>query len=115
MRRRHFLLCLFGALPARAAPRRSNGVPDALAGLLADPAAARELGKAYLSTAPDTATVDMQALLRELSNPRTRATPLARHLARRVQDDFEHGNTALVGGWLLARTEAAVCAMLALR
>lgn len=115
MRRRSFLLCLFGALPANAAPGPSNGVPDALAGLLADPAAARELGKAYLRTAPNTATIDMQTLLRELSNPRTPAAPLARHLARRVEDDFEHGNTALVGGWLLARTEAAVCAMLALR
>jgi len=35
-------------------------------------------------------------------------------LDRRVRADFSHGRTVLVGGWLLARTEADAAGLLAL-
>jgi hypothetical protein len=39
---------------------------------------------------------------------------LRRAVARSVQDDFAHGRVARVQGWVLARTEARLAALVAL-
>lgn len=107
MGRRPFLMALAASLflPAAAGIRR----PD-LARLLGWPAdSARAVGRAYLATAPAEAALAAEAL-----GPLLAARPLWPVLRRRIGEDFTSGDTVMVDGWVLARTEARLCALCAL-
>jgi hypothetical protein len=77
---------------------------------------ARRVGRSYLDDHPEEA--DERALVRLLD-----AEPGWQHawegspariaaIARRtIRLDYEHGRTVSVGGWILSRTEARLCAL----
>jgi hypothetical protein len=88
--------------------------------LLSDVPGARVLGARYLRMAPEEA--DGAALAAELfshlaEQPGTaiQFAEIGRTLAERRERDFAAGDTVIVGGWILARTEARLCALAALR
>lgn len=105
-----------GAGPGRAGPAGAAH----LAHLFAADESARAVGRAYLCVTP--AERDREALARLLADgeparvgaSRTRAAELRATIARRIRDDFAHGRTTVVDGWVLSLTEARVCALAAL-
>ena len=129
MRRRNFLALAIGATmvagwrPFRDLAGAGPG-SDPSIGLIAgrtaelfrDPAGAKALGRAFLQTdrpgraglvaelagrlGPDFATVDVATL--------------RRRLMAWIRRDYEMDDTVLVRGWVLARTEACACAVLAI-
>lgn len=95
--------------------------PAALAGLLPHAAGAARLGRRYLALAP--AEADPGRLLHALSKDHADLAAASRTgadieiraiLGRCRQRDFAAGNTVLVDGWILSRTEARLCALVAL-
>lgn len=83
-----------------------------LTDLFSDPAAAIEIGNVYLQDCPGSELP--QCLLSGVgfgpAAPR-RLEPAEFH--RRRLRDFEHGNTLLLDGWIMARSELCACALLA--
>ena len=123
--RRTFLVTSALTLLAPGAARADGGgAPgrDAMAGLgrdvgalFGDPAAARRLGQRYLMTHPDERSA-VRLWARELAGARRScgtASGLRRAVAQRRERDLQDGVVAIVDGWVLARTEARVCALLA--
>jgi hypothetical protein len=88
--------------------------PAPLDALLADPAAARTLGRRVLAQVPGCALA-AAATARELATV-AGGSPARLHeeLARRVGADFAGDRVLVVDGWVLARSEALLCAALAL-
>lgn len=87
--------------------------------LLHDLAGARAIGIRYLADAPEER--DAAFLTRELFDgiggvPRTAPQRAAarRVIAARRARDFATGDTVLIDGWILARSEARLCALAAL-
>lgn len=75
------------------------------------------LGRTYLSSLPQRPTVGI--LVRELVSSDGAATLLSEReivdfLSRCVEDDFAAGRIIIVSGWLLSRTEAALCSLMLL-
>lgn len=72
------------------------------------------LGGAYLATHPDERTV--MALDAAVQDARGGRWPwsVSRDLPAILAHEFETGDTVLVDGWLLSRTEARLCARMAL-
>ena len=85
----------------------------ALAGIPADPKAARTIGSAYLAAEPGEA--DEAALVAGLfgEDGLGEAAPgdLSERLRSLVRTDFAAGRTVVLGGWVLARSEARMCAL----
>ena len=80
--------------------------------------AAAHLGRAYLAAHPDEA--DPATLLRRLEADHPGLTASVRQadhgavkalLARGIRHDFTIGRTDTVAGWVMARTEARLCAL----
>lgn len=81
---------------------------------------ARAIGERYLARVPDEADAtiltarvagDMQGYLRLASAD----TPTLRALlAAQQRDDFAHGRTVTIDGWVLSCTEARLCALVTL-
>jgi DNA-binding IclR family transcriptional regulator len=112
LQRRAMLLAgLAAALvrPARAAP---SHLP---AGYFRHPASARAIGRAYLAAVPAEADAARIAALLALG-PASGASPAAlrRRMAARLRADFAAGRTIVLDGWLLAESEARLCALVAL-
>ena len=85
-----------------------------LRAVFSSPEAAAALGRRYLASQLN---VDREALWRDLGvvdAQRGGRLPLAVVVDRRRDRDFRDGNLVGVGGWMLARCEAAACALLAL-
>ena len=95
---------------AAAAP---YGLSDLLTGLVADRGAACRFGHAYLASGAD--PTRLQALLEALAGAAARGPEAVRVLldARR-RESFVAGDVAIVDGWVLARTEAEIFALIAL-
>jgi hypothetical protein len=121
MTRRRHLLSLglaivasgFGAAPA--APRQpwADGWRELLLSLSTDHPTARRLGQRYLATGDDTA--QLAATLQRLADHRpSDAGTLRTAIAHAVRDDLAVGDTVVVDGWVLARTEAQVLGLLSL-
>jgi hypothetical protein len=88
----------------------------AIESLLSDIAGARAIGLRYLALAPEEA--DRAALAAALFSgfAEPPASPiefarLRRTLAAQRDRDFAAGDTVVIGGWILARTEARLCAL----
>jgi hypothetical protein len=80
---------------------------------------ARRLGRAYLADRPE--EVDPARLLRELAHLQRegggatgRPDDLRQAVAAACTADFAQGRVVRVDGWILARTEARACALVAL-
>jgi len=75
------------------------------------------VGRAYLDQAPEEADVarlrHFLALMAEVS-AMSLPDPEKERLAIRQLEDFRTGQTVLVQGWILSRTEATLCALIAL-
>lgn len=73
------------------------------------------IGRAYLGLAPD--EEDTGELLRLVLPPQSSVErppseeELIRHLEQRIRRDFTAGATVEIDGWLLAMTEARLCAL----
>jgi len=68
------------------------------------------VGGDYLATHPDEADITRLAAL--LFGPWTRRPDaLSRKVVDRISEELAKGDVALFGGWVLARTEARLCAL----
>jgi len=82
-------------------------------------ASAERIGRRYLAMLP--ADTDRLRLL-TMSPALDRALQAIRHepevavrlLRQGIEDDFRHADTVIVDGWVLAATEARLCAVIAL-
>ena len=110
-----------GLLSALAGCRVAPGLDDGLLRFYADPTAAARVGAAYLKVVPE--ENDRNVLLERLAGPRLDEWErLAREdeaalgdaLRAQVREDFRGGRVIRLHGWLLARTEARLCALAAL-
>jgi hypothetical protein len=104
---RRFLLRIVAAIAAAAvlpAARAHAARAAALGAILPHGDEAARVGRAYLRLAPAMASPDHLAAARELPA----------HLAALQRDDFLRGRTVRLEGWILARTEAQLCALTAL-
>ena len=116
--RRAFLMAAAAAACAgsvRAVARPIPGpAPDAgLALVFRHRQSAIAIGRRYLSRYPG--DVLPQALARGLQRAGTGDRVAARLALRaRVREDFERGDTVMLDGWVLARSECRACAALAL-
>jgi hypothetical protein len=110
---RRLLLAAGGVMAVLAlAPRLRRADPVDRLGLDRDAAAA--VGRAYLDACPEEADPGrLEALLtgelREGSLDSVR-----RRLANRRRGDFARGDVVVVRGWVLARSEARLCALISL-
>ena len=75
------------------------------------PNSARHVGQAYLRLNPEEA--DLSHLL-EILGANTAQPPLRPMLLAQLRQDFEAGRMVNVQGWMLAQTEARLCAVAAL-
>jgi hypothetical protein len=107
------LLGLF-ALTAIRTDRRVKIQDLDFAGCLTDFASASAVGAAYLQRYPEHAS--RAALLRSLQLPDEPLTSaqIGDAIEERIQSDFAQQRTLVLERWLLARTEAALCGLVAL-
>jgi len=100
--------------PAAAAPAPAElaAVRAALSTALAELHDPARLGRSYLAARPFEA--DRAALARALGAVGACAPKIASRLELRRRRDFARGEIIVVEGWVLARSEARACALLAL-
>ena len=118
---RRTVLCAAAPLALAAVATDRAGMPGRsrrLTAIFTNRRAAAELGQAVWPTLPAATTEDslIEAILErhaELAELLPEAPPeaLAAALRRAVDADFAAGRTHLVDGWVLARTEAELCAL----
>jgi hypothetical protein len=103
----------FGPLPARARPAPDATPAIGLAQIFERPASAIVIGRRYLDRYPDDHA--SLALASELLRA-SRGEPARAHLdlRARIRRDFERGDSVLLDGWILARSECRACAAVAL-
>ena len=110
---------LFASL-AIAPPRLPRpATPGNFDGLIRRRESAERIGRRYLAMLPP--DTDRSRLL-AMSPALDRALRAVRHrpeiaaglLRQGISDDFSHANTVIVDGWVLAVTEARLCAVIAL-
>jgi hypothetical protein len=107
---------LAGTMPAVIRPARSatRDSCDAIAALWSDTGGACRVGRSYLAQVPEDADRDrLVAILfrEEGAHAGMSADALRAQFARARMRDFESGDTVTVDGWVLARTEARLCAL----
>lgn len=127
--RRRLLVAAGAALPAALLPLRPwravvefAPAPTAaarLAGVLGNRHSARAVGREYLRVAPAAADQLAGAVSAQLAEGRTTLAragddELCGALARCVREDFERDAVVTLGGWVISRTEARLCALVAL-
>jgi hypothetical protein len=121
MKRRGVLLGIAATLALGSLPGinwlRRSGAPKTMAeAMFSDPATARMIGVRYLAEAAH--ECDAAVLAAELPAG-CAAPPTSRHELediRKIVDaqrerDFATGDTVIIDGWILARTEARLCAL----
>jgi len=99
-----------GARAITAAAPATSADLGTLVGLLPAWPDAAVLGRAYLAGHPEEA--ELGALLRHFAD--LGAGDLRQALSERLRLDFEERETVRLRGWVLARTEARLCAICAL-
>ncbi len=124
MSKRRFIIALItGLLAARGWGTKvlAAGISDAsieamVGNLFSDVTDAQVIGRCYLSLYPEKA--NRSVLLAELKMTYPLLTGhrirLKEVLYQRRQQQFLEGDTVIVDGWVLARCEAQLCALLAL-
>jgi len=102
------------ALAEGPGPRGPDaGLPDCLPDCLSDPGGTRALGERYLAAFPEEA-----AALAPLAAEVRRAgaggpAALRRAVGGRIRADFAAGQTVVLDGWVMARTEGRIAALAA--
>lgn len=95
----------------RAAARPLDWIPAGLG----ESRSAGLLGREYLATVPWEADREvLRRLLPRLDHREAAGDAPGEPLRRWVRDDFDAGRVVSVRGWLLSRTEARLCALVAL-
>ena len=130
--RRQLLLTGLSALAALPASQAIawRGLPAAgtdrlaarAAGLITDRQSAIAVGQAYLAQHPEEADLDrlVGALFADKPSAQPRGSDeteeeaIRKWVAVRIEDDFRRARIAAVGGWVLAQTEARLCALVSL-
>lgn len=85
--------------------------PEALS-LIWEDAAIRDIGKKYQAMpAGESRQRGLVNALSTLNAKESKATAAA--IEQQIKKDFETGNTVLVDGWILSKTEARQCALFA--
>jgi hypothetical protein len=107
-------LLSFLTLTAIRADRRVNKHDFDFAGCVMDPASASAIGVAYLHKYPEHASRAALLSFLQLPDEPLSTAEIAAALERRIQNDFENQRTLVLERWLLSRTEAAVCGLVAL-
>jgi len=98
----------------RGAEPSSDALLPALAVLFSDPWGARAIGRRYLARYPAEADADLlkESLFSGLND--TGPAGLRVRLAERRRQEFAAGQTVILDGWILARSELRACALLTL-
>ena len=112
-------LPFFGCSSPDSVLQRKLSLPTTLA-TINDPATIAEVGKAYMVQVPG--ENNPESLIDQLmisSNgdiiPETAdSLSLQKMMSEKVQVDFDNGETVVVRGWVLSRTEARQCALFSL-
>ena len=118
MKRRNFILGLAGGLagllylntPEGTERSAVGSIEDQLKTLFSNSDNAREVGQIYLQANPQHAKRSYLEHQVGLNGP---LGPVESFEAKREQD-FLIGNTVILDGWVLAKAEVCVCALLAL-
>lgn len=89
---------------------------ESLLAVLSDPAGARDIGRAYLQQVPSEANGRQLVSLIAERYPRGMAAQVhvdevREYLSNLAREDFAHGRTVELNGWVLSRTEARLCAL----
>ena len=100
-------------------PERSSAAAERLRALLRNRRSARVIGAAYLETLPF--RIEARGLAESIVSSldggaralRANEDELRGLIARRVQQDFAEDATVCLRGWILSRTEARMCALVA--
>lgn len=114
------LLALLPGLPlGRLLEAESVDGPSWIGALVGDRHAATVLGKRYLNAMPEersAAWLARELLGMELPDTITaeQAGSLRRHLCAARTEDYRDGRLVVLDGWVLARTEARLLALIAL-
>jgi hypothetical protein len=117
MRRRDFMLgaALLGlGLPARDAWAAAPGAGDPLLALVGDRKAPALLGAAWLeqgSQQPDALRAALRSRLQRQGWTSEDDDRLPSIFAAAVADDYRNGAMVSIAGWLIAETEAQLCAL----
>jgi hypothetical protein len=109
--------------PSGIAVEARPALRGALESVLSDADATRRFGGSYLQTQPSEASVDL--LLRRLPMPGRTAdaaeaaaiadpSAVLARIGTAVTDDFARGDTVVIDGWVVGRSEARFAALLAL-
>ena len=107
------LLGLF-ALTAIRTDRRIKIQDFDFAGCVTDSASASAVGAAYLRRCPEHASRAVLLSFLQLPDKALTAEQIAVAIERRIRSDFECRRTLVLERWLLSRTEAAICGLIAL-
>ena len=112
-----FVAQVSGLIPCRARAARTASpsyisLEYALGCIFRDQHSAREIGRIYLAAYPQENDLDRLACglidAAQAGGPRKLSKTIERHRVR----DFSHEETVILHGWVLARVEARVCALL---
>jgi hypothetical protein len=123
MKRRRFLQTSTSLLAATAAARLSALTPPSISSALTPPDLLgfvgnrdyiRQLGLTYRTRFPDEANAASLCSMLDVDMSRLPDSRIRDQLDQLVLADFARGDTVLLDGWLLARTEARQCALCSL-
>lgn len=92
-----------------ALPVASYSLTDAALTLISSKTSASAIGRAYLRKCPQETSEEV--LRAELCRGLAAEAIDARVFPQRIAQDFENGNTVMLEGWILSRTEARLCAL----
>ena len=112
-------LPFFGCSSPDPALQRKLSLPTTLA-TINDPATIAEVGKAYMEQVPAENSPEhlIDQLMISSNGDAIQATAdslsLQKMMSEKVQADFDNGETVVVRGWVLSRTEARQCALFSL-
>ncbi len=110
-------LSLLGNPMAAYCAGRAPPLAERLRVLSGDAWSTRIVGQAYAALYPHEAGAGLPELILSSLPPERRVTPmtddrtLVASLAAGMREDFAQGRTVVIGGWLLSRTEARLCAL----
>lgn len=103
--------------PARAGASCGADLASRLASLIPHADSAARIGGRYLASAPAEADAGLlvSSILGGEEHEAVGDAVLRRVISDSRQRDFVDGNTVSVDGWILSRTEARLCALVALQ
>jgi len=114
MNRRYFFIASLCALAGALARRELVWESSDWSALIPDMETATEIGRAYLRAYGGDGNTAFRYDRFQTPNTSGQAAHLAQWFTDQVREDFRAGDTVVVNGWQLARTEAALCGLLAM-